>query len=305
MGFKKTLDIIIDVETVDCNAPQWNMSKWDRSIFNIGITAIERVSRTEICSKQIGINKIWSIPRQYIRDYYRKNFTSADFDKMYETFAEFAEWFNTLMTEYSRQYSIQLWSYNAMFDKGAFISNAERENVSLHKVCNDWKCCMILATNYLAIPTTSVQFANWTVETAYHNYLGNKEKLLEYVTPKGNIRTTAQHVYRFLSQNKDFVELHKGLQDTQCERDILKWCQGHKGWTKMNAGLGIGWRVVNVGFEMHKQGHLQSEIAMLTWENLARLNEIMDKISDKPPETCHKENGSNSENSYDSGMYAK
>lgn len=284
MGFKPILDVIIDVETVDVFAPQWNMDNYTRSIFNVGITAITRTSRETVTSIQVGIEKVWSIPRQYIRDYYRKNFTTADFDKFYNTFKEFAVWFNNHLDILSKEYKIQLWSYNAMFDSGAFFENAQREGGTLHKVCNDWKCIMMLTTHYLATPTTSIQFANWTVEMAYKNFYANgvnKEKLLEFITPVGNIRTTAQHVYRFISQNIDFVEMHKGLEDTQCERDILLWCQGHSGWTKVNADPGVGWRKANYAFIMGREGtsvgHLSS-CGDLTWENLARLNEIMDVL---------------------------
>lgn len=42
------------------------------------------------------------------------------------------------------------------------------------------------------------------------------------VTPKGNIKTSAETVYQFISGVDDFEELHTAYQDTQCEKEILK-----------------------------------------------------------------------------------
>lgn len=57
--FKKKLDFIVDIETININAPCFNMDGWDRAIFNVGITAVERKSRQIIISKQM--NNTWKI----------------------------------------------------------------------------------------------------------------------------------------------------------------------------------------------------------------------------------------------------
>lgn len=294
MGFKTKLDVIIDVETVNVFAPGWNMENWDRAIFNVGITAVERVSRTVICSKEIGIDKIWSVPKRFIQDFYRKNFTRADFHMMLTSFKDFVPFFNGLLDDWSKEYSIQLWSYNAMFDSNAFFVNADREGVKLHKLTKDWKCIMMLTAHYLSYGTAAIQFCNWSVEQAYCDYLNRRgvARVLEFITPIGNVRTTAQNVHRFLSQNPEFIELHKGLADTECEMDILKWCQGHSGWTKVSAEPGIGWRLVNNAFEMGRngfdsRGHLVSG-ADLTITNLEKVNELINYIQIQNIETSQK-----------------
>lgn len=42
------------------------------------------------------------------------------------------------------------------------------------------------------------------------------------VTDKGNIKTSAETVYQYISGVDDFEELHTAYQDTQCEKEILK-----------------------------------------------------------------------------------
>lgn len=42
------------------------------------------------------------------------------------------------------------------------------------------------------------------------------------VTPKGNIKTSAETVYQYISGVNEWVEEHTAYQDTQCEKEILK-----------------------------------------------------------------------------------
>lgn len=278
MGFKRILDAIVDVETIDVYAPQYAMANWNRSIFNVGITAVERVKRDIIFAQQIGVEKIWGVGKRYIKDFYRKNFTRGDFERMFVTFKEFGEWFNGFDKDQSKDYIIYYWSYNAMFDRGAFEENAKREGVEISRhIIKDWKCIMILAMEIIK-DKHSVQYANWIVETAY-TVKNNKDHILEYITPKGNMRTTAQVVYRFIMNDPSFIELHKGLQDTQCEAEILKWCQAHKGWTKYNMSPGMGWSIVNSSFKRGEAGHLQDEFAQLTYTNREKFNELFEIIT--------------------------
>ena len=136
--FKRKLDYIIDIETINCYAPQWGMDDWQKAIFNIGITAVERISRKKVFQAQYGIDKVWSVPKRFIMDFYRKNFVRSEFDRMFETFKEFTEWFNESTKELAKEYDIEFWSYNAMFDSDGFRINAEREKVKLTKLTDDW-----------------------------------------------------------------------------------------------------------------------------------------------------------------------
>ena len=60
--------------------------------------------------------------------------------------------------------------------------------------------------------------------------LGNDEQyrefceLNDYICKNGQLRMTAEIVYRFISDNNDFVEEHTGLADVDIERQILAYC---------------------------------------------------------------------------------
>ena len=43
-------------------------------------------------------------------------------------------------------------------------------------------------------------------------------------TPKGNLQTSAEACYKYITKNPDFVESHTGLEDTLIEKEILAYC---------------------------------------------------------------------------------
>ncbi len=49
----------------------------------------------------------------------------------------------------------------------------------------------------------------------------------DYLTKNGQRRYTAEIIYRFLTDNNDFVEEHKGLDDVMIEKEILRYCLEH------------------------------------------------------------------------------
>ena len=46
----------------------------------------------------------------------------------------------------------------------------------------------------------------------------------EYLTKNGQRRYTAEIIYRFLTDTKDFEESHTGLEDVKIEKEIFKYC---------------------------------------------------------------------------------
>ena len=46
----------------------------------------------------------------------------------------------------------------------------------------------------------------------------------EYITKNGQLRFTAEIIYRFLTKNNDFVESHTGLEDVLIEKVIFVYC---------------------------------------------------------------------------------
>ena len=45
-----------------------------------------------------------------------------------------------------------------------------------------------------------------------------------YLTKNGQLRLTAEIIYRFITKDNDFVESHTGLEDVMIEKEILAYC---------------------------------------------------------------------------------
>ena len=66
-----------------------------------------------------------------------------------------------------------------------------------------------------------------------------------WTSEAGNIRTTAEHAYRYLSQDYEFYESHTALDDARIETAIMAFCfAAHK---KIPYGIvdGQAWKIVN------------------------------------------------------------
>ena len=54
-----------------------------------------------------------------------------------------------------------------------------------------------------------------------------------YLTKNGQVRKTAEILYRYITRNNDFIESHTGLEDVMIEKEILAYCfRQHKAMRK-------------------------------------------------------------------------
>ena len=259
------------------------------AIFNVGITLQHkgRILKTvsgEECSWNIGIREFWEYPEHRILDFYRKNFEKdgSDFHYVYETFSEFLyEFFYPLLKSFKKSANIKLWSYNAMFDSRAFVDTAKLENEEIPKpILENWNCIFVLVANTIA-ENKDVQFVNWAVEKEYELISKNKIEQGKYISEKGNIRTNAQTIYRYISGDDTFIEAHKGMEDTQIEGEILEWCKTFNRWSLLDSTPNVAWTIINYrALPFQSIGHLDHEDiqSMLTETNQEKLVEIYENF---------------------------
>lgn len=104
-------------------------------------------------------------------------------------------------------------AYNAHFDYNVLNNNLEAyEGVPFFENAN---CVIDILTMSLATICNTNKYVRWC------NIHG-------FVTEKGNVRTNAQTVYAYLTQNSDFVEAHHALEDCDIEKEILFKCRKYK-----------------------------------------------------------------------------
>lgn len=98
----------------------------------------------------------------------------------------------------------EIWAYNCSFDKGSLSRLFAEDFEILNNIC----------TFYDIIPAI------------VHTMLLNKEYIdfcnkNGFITAKGNVMTKAEVVYRYLTNDIEFVEDHTGLNDCRIEYEIL------------------------------------------------------------------------------------
>lgn len=101
-------------------------------------------------------------------------------------------------------------AYNSGFD---FVKTECRELLDGRKFIDTW----LMALQTIA---TKKAFYDFCVENGY-------------VTKKNNLQTSAEVMYRFLTQNTDFVEEHTAFEDSKIEMEIFLEClKMHKKFTQ-------------------------------------------------------------------------
>lgn len=94
-----------------------------------------------------------------------------------------------------------------------------------------------------------------TYSKDYANYcIANKDKLNDikesrFITNSGRVRTTAQAIYCYISNNADFIEAHTGLEDIDIEIEIFKKSISLLGNTIVALNIAPTWRDFSVVVE--------------------------------------------------------
>lgn len=87
--------------------------------------------------------------------------------------------------------------------------------------------------------TFSKDYANYCIE---HKDRLNSIKESCFITNSGRVRTTAQAIYCYISNNAEFEEAHTGLEDIDIEIEIFKHSMNLLGNTIVNLNTAPSWR---------------------------------------------------------------
>lgn len=107
----------------------------------------------------------------------------------------------------------EVWAHNASFDRNALnntlriLSNGFAEFFVPYGV--EWHCTQAFAAQTIC---NSRNYFKFCVEN-------------DFVSAKGNVSTTAENIYRYITQNTNFVEEHTALADVLIETEILRKCK--------------------------------------------------------------------------------
>lgn len=124
------------------------------------------------------------------------------------------------------QYQIkEIWSYNVQFDRGA-MSRLLGGKINIVNNCAGW---YDIWTAIISTKLLTKKYIKWC-------------KTNGYLTEKGNPKTSAEVVYKYLTNNLDFEEEHTGLADCEIEYQIYLAAKRTK--KKLDGKTAQPWRLV-------------------------------------------------------------
>ena len=213
--------------------------------FEIGMKVLDTETNKVIKEKSYLVRKFFNNKYIMLSTFsatkYPDYFEKLDNDKRYKTMSV-----NDISKDIEKtisRYSIKIMvAHNGNFDKTAMARLFEDFGVD-----NPFENIDLLDTMELSkVITFSKDYANYCIE--------NKDRLNSvkdscFITNSGRVRTTAQAIYCYLSNNSQFEEAHTGLEDIDIEIEIFKKSMEMLGNTIVNLNTAPTWRDYSVVVE--------------------------------------------------------
>ena len=192
--------VVFDTETTSLEKP---------FCYNVGYI-IADLDGNVFCKKDFVVEQVWHNPMLFTTAYYsdkRELYISRMKGKK-ATMEKFGYIMQEMIRDF-KAYSVELaFAYNSPFDKGVFEFN-----------CEWFKC-----NN----PFDNVEIRD--IMNFVHTFMAFREEYQAFCdkhslyTESGNYSTSAESVFRYITQNLDFVEEHTALADSLIEFEILRTC---------------------------------------------------------------------------------
>lgn len=192
--------MVLDVETV---------MKKGVLPYDIGYKIIDTRTKETLCSKSLAIWDIFKNKNLLNSAYYAEKIPHyyEELKLKIRRLVSFVTAKHEIYTDLELYHVKRVFAYNANFDINA-LNTANHEiagnpesffpkNIEIGCI---WHCaCQVLLNS---------KYIKFCIEN-------------KYFSNKGTIRTGAEYVYRFITKNVNFEEVHMGLQDVQIETEIL------------------------------------------------------------------------------------
>lgn len=204
--------IVLDTETINVN---------NRLCYNLGYKIINGDGEA-VVDRDFVIEQVWHNRELFKSAYYadkRPIYVSAMRGKK----SQLKKWGQVMrvLSKDIKDYNVQaIWAFNCSFDMNVIDYNCEHfgtinptENMPFLDI-RAWACEVIMhndATNYCT-------FCN------EHRAVKSKNGEPKFYTSSGNLSTTAESFYCFLTDNSEFDEAHTALKDCLIEAVILDYC---------------------------------------------------------------------------------
>jgi DNA polymerase III epsilon subunit-like protein len=193
--------VVFDTETTNLEKP---------FCYNIGYVIADIETRQVLLRRDYVVEQVWHNPMLFTTAYYAdKREIYVNRMKARKVIMDKFGYITQTMIRDFKAFDVQLaFAYNSPFDVKVFNYNCEWfkcnnpfDNIPIHDIRG-------FVHKYLAFTTEYQDFCDTH----------------EYFTESGNYSTTAETVYRYISNDIDFNEEHTALADSEIELDILLHC---------------------------------------------------------------------------------
>jgi hypothetical protein len=203
---KREIVLVVDVETCgDLARPM---------VYDLGIAAVERSTGRIVESHSLVIPEVFYGMADDMQSAYYANklpqYIAGIESGAWNIMPFWAAW--NLVRDMVKRYGVKrVYAYNAAFDKKAL--NATMQAITANRFHNFFprgvKMCCI-----------------WTMACQTIMRQGRFRRFCEsngFVSPAGNLRTSAEVAYAYMTKNPKFEESHTGLDDVKIETEILHY----------------------------------------------------------------------------------
>lgn len=200
-GEIKMYVMIFDTETTSLEKPY---------TYNIGYVIYDTLENKIILKREYIVEQIWYNAELFNTAYYankRPLYVSAMKGKRAKLrkFGHICQRMIYDIKHYNVQYA---YAYNSPFDEKVFNYNCE------------WYHCINPFDTIDIIDIRGLVFKSIAFTSEYKDFSDTYKLYSE----SGNYSTNAQNIYRFVSENAEFIEEHTALSDSIIECEILNYC---------------------------------------------------------------------------------
>ena len=192
--------VVFDTETTSLEKP---------FCYNVGYI-IADLDGNIFCKKDFVVEQVWHNPMLFTTAYYsdKKELYISRMKGKKATMEKFGYIMQEMIRDF-KAYNVELaFAYNSPFDKGVFEFNCEWfkcnnpfDNIEIRDIMNFVHTFIAFRKEYQAFCETN-----------------------ELFTESGNYSTSAETLFRYITQNLDFEEEHTALADSLIEFEILRTC---------------------------------------------------------------------------------
>lgn len=206
--------IVIDTETAPCDNTLEEVMPSNMLVYDIGWAIVDKRG-TVYRTRSFVVADVFLDERNLMKSAYYANKIPQyweDIKAGRKVLTSFYNIHKTLLEDIAEFEVEQIFAHNMRFDYGALNNTQRWLTKSKYRyffpkevtICDTLK----MARDVVAKTPTYINFCQEN----------------GYLTKNGRVQTKAETLYRYITQDTDFVESHTGLEDVLIEKDIMAYC---------------------------------------------------------------------------------